>query len=162
MKLEGSCHCGAVRFILESHEPYPFNCCYCTICRKTAGASGSAINLGGDFRTLEVEGRENITVYRARVQNPDDDAPRLSKNERSFCKQCGSALWCWHPNWPDLVHPHASVIDTELPAAPKRQHMMLDFKAPWVELHVGPDDSEFPRYPDASLAEWHKRHGLSK
>ncbi len=162
MKLEGSCHCGAVRFTLESHEPYPFNHCYCKICRKTAGAGGSAINLGGDFRTLKVEGQENITVYRAKMQNPEDEVPRLSSNERSFCRNCGSPLWCWHPKWPDLVHPHASAIDTDLPTPPQRWHMMLDFKASWVDPQVGQNDSEFARYPSTSLAEWHKSHGLDE
>lgn len=38
MRLEGSCHCSAVRFSLESVQPYPFMRCYCSICRKTAGA----------------------------------------------------------------------------------------------------------------------------
>ena len=46
MHLEGSCHCGAVRFSVEAPHPYPFNLCYCSICRKTAGAGGFAINLG--------------------------------------------------------------------------------------------------------------------
>ena len=45
MKLEGSCHCGAVRFSVETHAPYPFMRCYCSICRKTAGSGGFAINL---------------------------------------------------------------------------------------------------------------------
>ncbi|MGI9046838.1 MAG: GFA family protein, partial [Burkholderiales bacterium] len=40
MKLEGSCHCGAVRFRVESAHLYPFMRCYCSICRKTAGAGG--------------------------------------------------------------------------------------------------------------------------
>ena len=46
MRLEGSCHCGAVRFTVEAPHPYPFSLCYCSICRKTAGAGGHAINLG--------------------------------------------------------------------------------------------------------------------
>ena len=29
--LEGSCHCGAVRFSLQSVPPYPFNIFYCSI-----------------------------------------------------------------------------------------------------------------------------------
>ena len=46
MRLDGSCHCGKVRFTVESAEPVPFMRCYCSICRKTAGAGGYAINLG--------------------------------------------------------------------------------------------------------------------
>lgn len=40
MYLEGSCHCGAVRFGVESPHPYPYQRCYCSICRKTAGGGG--------------------------------------------------------------------------------------------------------------------------
>lgn len=37
MKLDGSCHCGAVSFAVESPVPYPYMRCYCSICRKTRG-----------------------------------------------------------------------------------------------------------------------------
>jgi hypothetical protein len=30
MRLEGSCHCGAVRFRVESETPYPYQACYCS------------------------------------------------------------------------------------------------------------------------------------
>ena len=39
--LEGSCRCGAVHFSVQSHTPYPYQLCYCAICRKTAGGGGS-------------------------------------------------------------------------------------------------------------------------
>ena len=42
MQLKGSCHCGAVKFRLQSDSPVPFMHCYCTICRKTAGGGGYA------------------------------------------------------------------------------------------------------------------------
>ena len=160
MKLEGSCHCRAVRFSCESAHPYPFNLCYCSICRKTAGGGGFAINLGGDYRTLHVEGKEHISVYRARLKDPQTGKTRDSTAERSFCGQCGSALWVWAPQWPDLMHPFASAIDTELPLPPERTHLMLDSKAFWVPVHTGDRDKEFGGYPDESLADWHQRLGL--
>ena len=54
--LEGSCHCGAVRFSVESTTPTPYMRCYCSICRKTAGGGGYAINIMGRQETLKVEG----------------------------------------------------------------------------------------------------------
>ena len=108
MLLEGSCHCGSVRFRVESDTFYPYQACYCSICRKTAGGGGHAINLGADAGTLKVEGGENISVYEATSQ--DRGAP-----ERNFCRRCGSFLWLFNPMWPDLVHPFASAIDTPLP-----------------------------------------------
>ena len=157
MHLEGSCHCGAVRFSVEAPHPYPFNLCYCSICRKTAGGGGLAINLGADARTLKVEGERHIRTYHARMHDEDGAA---SPAERKFCGDCGSALWLWDPRWPELVHPHASAIDTDLPAPPERTHLMLGSKASWVEPCLGPEDRSFERYPDESLAEWHRRLGL--
>jgi hypothetical protein len=160
MKLEGSCHCQAVRFSLESAQPYPFMRCYCSICRKTAGGGGYAINLGGDYRTLQVEGREHVAVYQARLANPETGDISVSDGRRHFCAVCASALWLWDPNWPDLVHPFASAIDTELPVPPEHTHLMLGSKASWVEPQVQAHDRCFAEYPDESLAQWHQRLGL--
>ena len=160
MELRGSCHCGEVRFRLQSRHPYPFNLCYCSICRKTAGGGGYAINLSGDHSTLEVEGEQEIRIYRAKLRNEETGEVRESRGERRFCGQCGSALWVWDPNWPELVHPFASAIDSELPVPPERTHLMVESKASWVVLHADPQDKEFPGYPEESIAAWHQRLGL--
>lgn len=159
MKLQGSCHCGAVRFTVESPQPYPFNRCYCSICRKTAGAGGFAINLGAERASLAVEGESHLSRYRAKIRTEDGETE--SPAERVFCSECGSALWLYDPRWPELVHPHASAIDSELPTPPERTHMMVGSKAPWVEVEAAPGDRVFDEYPDESLAEWHERHELS-
>ena len=54
VSLTGSCRCGAVKFSCESHTPQPYQRCYCSICRKTAGGGGYAINLAADTRTLKI------------------------------------------------------------------------------------------------------------
>ncbi len=129
MELKGSCHCGKVRFELESAHPYPFNVCYCSICRKTAGGGGFAINLGGAAATLKVDGEAHITVYQAEIADGAGTSS-ASPCQRRFCRHCGSALWVWDPRWPDLVHPFASAIDTPLPQALERTHLMLAFSRP--------------------------------
>lgn len=159
MRLEGSCHCGKVRFRCEAYAPVPYQACYCSICRKTAGGSGSAINLGAHADTLEVEGRDHLGVYHARIRE-DDGTCRISSGQRHFCTGCGSALWLFDPEWPALVHPHASAIDTPLPDAPERFHILLDSKADWVRVPSGPHDRRFPHYPEESLEDWHRQHGL--
>jgi hypothetical protein len=161
MHLEGSCHCGSVRFSLDSAEPYPFLLCYCSICRKTAGGGGYAINLGGDYQSLQVTGKEHISVYHPKMKNPQTGEISEAPGERAFCRYCGSALWAWDPRWPELVHPHASAIDTELPVPPEYSHMMLGSKANWVPVHTGADDRCFNEYPAESLAAWHRRLGLT-
>lgn len=159
MHLEGSCHCGAVRFSVESPAPYPFMHCHCSICRKTAGSGGYAINLAGDFRTLKVSGRKKLAVYQALLREPGKRT-RRSKAERHFCALCGSALWLWDPRWPDLVHPHASAIDTPLPKPPEVVEAMLDYAAPWTDVPKASGHVHCRQWPNESLEAWHRRLGL--
>ena len=159
MQLDGSCHCGSVKFTVESKQPVPFMRCYCSICRKTAGGGGYAINLGADFNTLKVKGKRYLRVYRAEMPDGHGKA-HASTGHRHFCAKCGSALWLWDPTWPDLVHPHASAIDTPLPVPPSNVHMMLGSRANWCEPEGQRGDAKFEAYPNMSLAEWHERNGL--
>lgn len=154
MRLEGSCHCGRVRFTVEAHAPVPYMRCYCSICRKTAGGGGYAINLGARAATLDVTGRRNLGLYRASIDGSESLA------ERRFCRRCGSALWLYDPTWPDLVHPFASAIDTPLPEPPHSVHILLDSKANWVRVEKRRGDALFEGYPDRSLEDWHRAHGL--
>ncbi len=154
MRLEGSCHCGAIRFSIEAYAPVPYLRCYCSICRKTAGGGGFAINLGAHADTLEVEDAEHISVFHATVDG------RESSGERRLCARCGSALWVWDPGWPDLVHPFASAIDTPLPEPPEQVHMLLASTANWVRVDAKKGEAQLDGYPSESLEEWHRKHGL--
>jgi hypothetical protein len=159
VKLEGSCRCGAVRFTVDSHAPHPYQLCYCSICRKTAGGGGYAINLSAAADTLKVEGSESIGVYRAEIADEKGHF-ETSTGERNFCMRCATALWLYDPTWPELLHPFASAIDSPLPVPPARTHLMLRYKAPWVEPRIGPDDLAFELYPEESIEDWHRRHGV--
>jgi hypothetical protein len=154
MQLEGSCLCGAVKFSVMANAPVPFLRCYCSICRKTAGGGGYAINLGAKADSLSIEGEEHITLYHAVIDGEESPA------ERRFCARCGSALWVWDPRWPELVHPFASAIDTPLPEPPESLHMMLGSKAQWVRLDAREGEQQFETYPTQSLEELHRAHGL--
>lgn len=155
LTLKGGCRCGAVTFTVESHTPHPYQLCYCSICRKTAGGGGYAINIMGDAATLEIDGGESLGVFRAELH-----PGRTSSGQRNFCTRCGSALWLFDPTWPDLVHPHASAIDTDLPTPPNRTHMMLSSKASWVEPDIRKGDQTFDEYPEQSIEDWHRQRGL--
>jgi hypothetical protein len=162
VKLEGSCCCGNVRFTLRSEHPYPFNLCYCSICRKTAGSGGYGINLGGAADSLEVDGNEHVKMFRARIHDAATGEAEASPVERRFCGECGTPLWVWDPRWPELIHPFASAIDTALPVPPERTHLMLASRASWVEVNAGPKDQQFEHYPKESIAAWHERLGLER
>lgn len=159
IRLEGSCHCGAVRFSVESHTPVPYQRCYCSICRKQQGGGGYAINLSALADTLTVTGEAQIGLYHARIDD-DEHGCEVSRAERRFCTACGSALWLYDSRWPELIHPFASAIDTELPTPPARVHLMLKYKASWVRPQIGPHDDCFDLYPDQSIDDWHRSHGV--
>ena len=158
MTLEGSCRCGAVRFSVESHTPYPYQRCYCSICRKAGAGGGYAVNIMGDHGTLQVSGAGNIAVFLAEIT--DEGTPYKGSCQRNFCRKCGTMLWVYDDDWPELMHPFASAIDTELPEPPELVHLMLDFKPDWVTPQVGPNDRCFDRYPEQSIEDWHKSRGL--
>ncbi len=157
MHLEGSCHCRAVRFSLESRHPVPYQRCYCSICRKTQGGGGYAVNISGASDTLEVEGREHTARYHAVMRGEKETR---SNAERVFCRLCGSALWLFDDSWPELIHPFASAIDTVLPVPPEHTHLMLDSAPAWVEPEIRSSDKRFGEYPEESIADWHQRLGL--
>jgi hypothetical protein len=154
MRLEGSCRCGAISFTVDSNTPYPYQRCYCSICRKSAGGGGYAINIMGIADTLKVRGKRALGVWNAPINGHKSSA------DRYYCKRCGTPLWVSDKAWPELMHPFASTIDTALPKPPASVHLLLRDKASWVEPQIGPGDDSFDGYPELSIEEWHKRRGL--
>lgn len=150
MRLNGSCHCRAVRFSVDSETPYPYMHCYCSICRKTAGGGGYAINIMAKADTLKVKG--STRFYRA----------MRGGGERHFCPKCASALWVWDKRWPEWVYPFASAIDTPLPRPRERQHIFLDSKPAWVDPCVHEGDKRFRGYPKEAIIDWHAKRRLLK
>lgn len=158
--LEGSCRCAAIYFRCDSNTAVPYQLCYCSICRKTAGGGGYAINLGARADTLVVHAEpDSLGIYNAEICE-EDGACRISSGQRHYCRRCATALWLYDPQWPELIHPFASAIDGDLPAPPSRVHLMLRFKPDWVDVRAGPGDATFDLYPEESLEQWHKRQGL--
>jgi len=85
-----------------------------------------------------------------------------SKHQRHFCKLCGSHLWAFNEQWPDLLHPVAGAIDTELDKPTEVVHMMVGkgSRASWVPVAETVESTRFDSYPKESLADWHRARGL--
>ncbi|KAF5317482.1 hypothetical protein D9619_013158 [Psilocybe cf. subviscida] len=157
--LKGSCHCGSVQFTVESTSPVPYQLCLCSICRKVGGVGGS-INLGGDAKSLDIKGAENLSVYNA-VLNRGTADERTASSERNFCKRCSSMLWLYDKQWPELIHPFASAIDSPKLESPDTMLCIkLDSKPDYVRLPEGKKE-EYSGYGPLSLAEWHKKNGYT-
>ena len=159
MHLEGSCHCGSVRFTLSSRTPYPHRWCYCSRCQKTHGGLGGVAHIMGEADTLAVEGSEDVVTHTTANDPADpDEAPvELQLND---CASCGSHLWLYSPSWSRWVYPAASAIDTPLPTPPEYVHICLDEKPDWVAVPTGPEHVHVQGSPTETVEDWHRRHGL--
>ena len=83
MKVDGSCHCGAIAFEADI-DPDRVRICHCSDCQKLSGASFrvGAPCAEADFHLLQGEPK----VY---VKTAESGARRL----QVFCGDCGSPLY---------------------------------------------------------------------
>ena len=110
--------------------------------------------------TLSVIGQKHISSHHGKYHDETTDELKQSPGARYFCRECGSPLWAADPRWPQWIYPYASAVYTPLPVPPETVHVMLDFKARWVDVATGNNQRHFKRYPDESIVDWHNRHGL--
>ena len=81
-------------------------------------------------------------------------------SERAFCSNCSTMLWVWDASWPELIHPFASAIDTELPVPEEMVCIMNTSKPGWAKWPEGKKRVyDIYSQDDASLEEWHKKRG---
>lgn len=118
------------------------------------------VNLLARAGTLEVDGKEYVRIHRAMICSPGETTPRKSHHQRHFCGECGAHLWAFSDEWPKLLHPVAASVDTTLPEPPSITHIFMRSKPGWLSVDIGPEDKVFDGYPDESIEEWHKRHGM--
>ena len=127
--LEGSCHCGAVRF--EVAEDFiSTSQCHCTTCKKLSGSIGTT---NGRARTEWIRvlaGEDALTTYQ-----PDEGSAK------TFCSKCGSNLF--GGGWSESEHSSVriSAIDTHYDRKPEA-HTYVRSVAPWEILA----DDGLPRY----------------
>ncbi|WP_029057040.1 GFA family protein [Stappia stellulata] len=116
--VSGGCACGAVTFeITGSFEA--FFLCHCARCRKDTG-SAHAANLFSSSATIEWRtGQERVKTYRV----PD------SRHEKSFCRDCGSALPGLQMDGTLLVVPAGS-LDSDIGMRPTA-HICCASRADW-------------------------------
>jgi hypothetical protein len=83
MKIDGSCHCGAIRYEAEV-DPGKVSLCHCTDCQVL---SGSAFRT--TVRAAEVDFRILTGVPKAYVKIAESGAKRI----QAFCPDCGTPLY---------------------------------------------------------------------
>jgi len=69
-------------------------------------------------------------------------------------------LWVWDKSWPELVHPFAAAIDTELPVPEEIVCVRADSKPAWVRWPEGKISVHEAFNGEISIDQWHKDHGV--
>jgi hypothetical protein len=117
--VSGQCYCGAVQFEVTPPTLFCVHC-HCSMCRRVHAAA--YVTWFG------------VPYERFRVTHGDADLVRFRSSEhgtRSFCRHCGSALFCEstsHPDWIDVV---LANLDGPIDRVPEA-HVFVDDRAPWA------------------------------
>ena len=120
--LEGGCHCGSVRYVLEA-APLSLQHCHCSRCRKVYGqltAQGAVVRRS-DLRV--VKGEENLTTYFS--------SPSFGSR---FCRTCGCHLFGFEESEKGLMYFGPATLDGGVhPGHPadKESHIHVGSKAEW-------------------------------
>ena len=115
--VSGSCFCGAVKFEIELPTLFCEHC-HCSMCRRPHGAS---------FVTWTAVPPERFTVtsgeqYIVRFQSS-------AKGTRSFCKNCGSQMFC--QGEAEEIHVALAALHGKIDRDPEA-HYFFDSRADWT------------------------------
>ncbi len=130
--LEGSCHCGRVRY--RAVAPFgEMTNCHCTDCRKSHGAAFATYIEVPRERFSYVQGEGELHSFQAE-----------SGIQRYFCRNCGSIIWSGSSNPPEAYWITAGTLDTPLDRKPDA-HIFIRSKVPWYDIKDGlPQHQAYP------------------
>jgi len=117
----GSCLCRNIKYEIES-ELSDFGCCHCQSCRKASGSAFGA-NVGvprATFRLLS--GADTLREYQS---SPG--------KHRVFCSNCGSPIYAYVAQTPDVLRIRLGSLDTPLDSR-ARAHTFVSDKADWEDI----------------------------
>lgn len=83
MKINGSCHCGAIEFEAEL-DPAKVGVCHCTDCQSLSASS---------FRTVAVVTGDQFSLTKGTPKHYVKTAESGNKRIQAFCGECGSGLY---------------------------------------------------------------------
>jgi len=121
--IRGTCQCEHVQIAVDAVEPVGFNC-YCSICRKVAGAPFAAA-VAVKPKALRVErGRELLVKYNA---TPNYD--------RWHCSRCHAAIYGEVTDQPETpLYVSAAILDPDGIKDVVFDHIFVRSLVPWHRI----------------------------
>jgi hypothetical protein len=83
MKIDGGCHCGAVRYEAEIDPAY-VSICHCTDCQTLSGSA---------FRTVARTRENSFRLTSGEVKIYVKTGESGNKRQQSFCAECGTPIF---------------------------------------------------------------------
>ena len=83
MKVDGSCHCGNIKFSADI-DPGAIVICHCTDCQALSGSA---------FRAVVRVPREQVQWSGAKPKTYIKTAESGNKRAQAFCPECGTSLY---------------------------------------------------------------------
>jgi hypothetical protein len=84
MKVDGSCHCGQIRFEAEI-DPERVRICHCTDCQSLSGSAFRIVAPTSESRFRLLSGAPKLYIKRT----AQSGTPRV----QAFCAECGSSIY---------------------------------------------------------------------
>ena len=123
-RIPGSCLCGAVRFSIAPPTQFCGHC-HCSMCRRNHGAGYVTwIALPRAQFRLEA-GAADLTRYAS-----------SDHGTRSFCRRCGSSLFCETTHDPDRIDIVLANMNGPIDRRPE-MHIFFDDRADWAFVDDG-------------------------
>ena len=129
---EGSCQCGKVRY--RAAGPLgKITTCHCTDCQKSHAAA---------FATYVALPRPRFSFARGEAELQTHRAETGTK--RAFCKTCGSTLFSYTDDDPEMVYITAGTFDTRVDQKVD-YHIFVRSKVSWFDIQDGkPQHQAYP------------------
>src|SRR5688572_2760247 len=118
-EVSGGCLCSTVRFRVRLPSLFCAHC-HCSMCRRNHGAG---------YVTWFAVPPDQLSVERGA-----EELVRFASSEhgsRSFCKNCGTSLFCDNVKYPERIDIALGTVDGPIDRPPQL-HVFYDSRAPWV------------------------------
>ncbi|HKP56777.1 MAG TPA: GFA family protein [Polyangiales bacterium] len=133
---EGSCLCRGIAYEIDG-EIGDFGYCHCTSCRKASGSAHAA--------NAPVERSAFRLICGSELLREFESSPGKL---RSFCSRCGSPIYAYLTQSPEIIRIRLGSLDTPFAKQPTA-HTWVSDKAPWEPIEG--DRPQFPEWAPRSV-----------